>query len=31
VVRLTPHRTLEVRTTDGPDFPPTRGGSPDRG
>jgi L-aspartate oxidase len=31
VVRLTPHRTLEVRTTEGPDFPPTRGGSPDRG
>lgn len=24
VVRLTPHRTLAVRTTDGPDFPGTR-------
>ena len=24
VVRLTPHRTLDVRTTEGPDFPATR-------
>jgi L-aspartate oxidase len=24
VVRLTPHRTLDVRTTQGPDFPPVR-------
>ncbi|WP_327289407.1 L-aspartate oxidase [Streptomyces sp. NBC_01198] len=25
VVRLTPHRTLDVRTTQGPDLPPVRG------
>ncbi|WP_436232773.1 L-aspartate oxidase [Actinacidiphila alni] len=29
VVRLTPHRTLEVRTTETADFPPTRGGDRD--
>jgi L-aspartate oxidase len=29
VVRLTPHRTLDVRTTDTADFPPTRDGGAD--